>query len=85
MVIELSTEDPNTSKELVREWVWNFRLPYAVGWATPDLAQTLMQGRTAIPQAFVIARDGQILKRFIGYNPTMSLSQMREAIEEALK
>ena len=84
VVIELSTEDPQTSKEAVREWVWNFRLPYAVGWATPDIL-TLTQGRSAIPQAFVIARDGRILKRFIGYNSTMTLSHMREAVEEALK
>ena len=85
VVIELSTEDPNVSKELVREWVLNFRLPYTVGWFTRDVAQTLMQGRTSIPQAFVIARDGRILKRFIGYNPDMTLGQMREAVDQALK
>ena len=85
LVIELSTEDPDASKKLVRKWVSHFRLPYTVGWATPDVAQTLMQGRTAMPQAFVIARDGRIVRRFIGYNPTMTLSQMREAVEEALK
>ena len=85
VVIELSTEDPKDSKEVVREWVWNFRLPYAVGWTTPDVAQTLMQGRSAIPQAFIIARDGRMLKRYIGYDSTKTLSHMREAVEEALK
>lgn len=85
VVIELSTEDPTKSKKFVREWVWHFRLPYAVGWTTRDVAQTLMQGRTSIPQAFIIARDGRMLKRYIGYDSTKTLSQMREAVEEALK
>ena len=84
VVIELSTEDPKSSKKFVREWVRHFRLPYAVGWASPDVARTLMQGRTAIPQAFVIARDGRILKRYIGYDSTKTLRQMREAVEQAL-
>ena len=85
VVIELSTEDPKVTKETVREWVWDFRLPYRVGWATRDVALTLMQERQAIPQAFVIARDGRIVKRFIGFNPETTPGQMREAVEEALK
>ena len=85
VVIELSTEDPEASKESVREWVWNFRLPYPVGWAKREVALTLMQDRQSIPQSFVIARDGRILKRFIGYHPERTISQMREAVEEALK
>lgn len=85
VVIELSTEDPDASKKLVRKWVSHFRLPYAVGWTTRDVEQTLMQGRSALPQAFVIARDGRILKRYIGYDRTKTLSHMREAVEEALK
>ncbi len=85
VVIELSTEDPKASEESVREWVWDFRLPYPVGWAKQEVALTLMQERRSIPQAFVIARDGRILKRFIGYDPTKTLSLMREAVEEALK
>ena len=85
VVIELSTENAEASKEAVREWVWNFRLPYIVGWATPEVALTLMQGREAIPQAFVIGRDGRLLKRFIGYNSTQTFGQMKNAIEEALE
>ena len=85
VVIELSTEDPEDSKATVREWVWNFRLPYQVGWVTREVASTLMQGRQAIPQAFVIAPDGRIVRRFIGYHPSKTLSQLREAVEEALK
>lgn len=84
VVIELSTEDPKASKETIREWVWEFRLPYKVGWATPEMALTLMQGRESIPQAFVIGQDGRIVKRFIGYSPKV-MEFMRNTVEELLK
>jgi glutathione peroxidase-family protein len=43
-----------------------------------------MQGRTSIPQSFVIARDGRIVKRFIGFNPETTPPQLKRALEEAL-
>lgn len=85
VVIELSTENPQASKKSVRQWVRNFRLPYPVGWATQEVASTLMQVRQALPQSFLIGRDSRIVKRFIGYNSTKTPSDMREAVEEALK
>ena len=85
VVIELSTEDPAVTEESVRDWVSEFRLPYSVGWVPGKMASTLMQGRASIPQAFVVAPDGRIVRRFIGYNPKLTLTQMREAVEEALK
>lgn len=84
VVIELSAEDPKTSKETVREWAWTFRLPYPVGWATPEFL-TLTQARSYLPHTLIIAPDGRIVRRFIGYDPTMTPGQMREAVEEALK
>jgi len=83
-VVGLSTEDPDTSAEKVRNFVGDFEITYRVGWATNEVALTLMQGRDSIPQSFVISRDGQIVKRFIGFNPTSTPPQMREAIEQAL-
>ncbi|HEX7331401.1 MAG TPA: TlpA disulfide reductase family protein [Pyrinomonadaceae bacterium] len=84
VVIELSTEDPEASQKSTREWVWDFRLPYPVGWTTREFAATLMQERDAIPQTFVIGRDGRIVRRFIGFDSKKTSSQWREAVEEAL-
>ena len=84
-VIELSVENPAVTEQNLRDWVWEFRLPYPVGWIPAKIVSTLMQGRASIPQAFVVAPDGRIVRRFIGYNPKMSLNQMRVAVEEALK
>lgn len=83
-VVGLSTENPDASAEKVREFVQNFDVDYRIGWATPEVAITLMQGRDAIPQSFVISRSGRIVKRFVGFNPLDTPKQIRAAIEEAL-
>ncbi len=83
-VVGLSTENPEASAESVREFVHNFNVDYRIGWATPEVAITLMQGRDAIPQSFVISRSGRVVKRFVGFNPVYTPPQIREAIQEAL-
>lgn len=84
-IVGLSTENPEASAEGVRQFVHEFSMDYRVGWATPEVALTLMQGRDAIPQTFIISRDGQILKRFVGFSAAATPTQLRQALEEALK
>jgi peroxiredoxin len=43
-----------------------------------------VNGRSVIPQSFVISRDGKIMKHFSGFNPLSTPTLMRQAIEEAL-
>ena len=83
-IVGLSTEDPEDSAEKVRQFVQDFEVNYRIGWATPAVAITLMQGRDAIPQSFVIGRDGRVLKRFVGFNPSSTPPLLKAAIEEAL-
>lgn len=83
-VVGLSTEDPDDSAEKVREFVHNYNVDYRVGWSGQQVAIALMQGRDAIPQSFVIARDGRVLKRFVGFNRLVTPDQIREAVQEAL-
>lgn len=83
-MVGLSTENPEGSAENVQNFVRDFNMDYRVGWVTSDVAITLMQGRDAIPQSFVISRDGRVLKRFIGFNPQATPPQLRQAIEDAL-
>ncbi|CAN5841751.1 hypothetical protein BH18ACI4_BH18ACI4_10340 [soil metagenome] len=84
-IVGLSTEDPEATATGVRRFAQEFKMEYPVGWATPEVAIALMQGRDAIPQSFVISRDGRILKRFVGYSAAGTSQQLRDAIEEALK
>ena len=83
-IVGLSTENPEDSAEKVRQFVQDFEVNYRIGWATPEVAITLMQGRDAIPQSFVIGRDGRVIKRFVGFNPSSTPTLLRAAIEEAL-
>ncbi|HKZ80243.1 MAG TPA: TlpA disulfide reductase family protein [Pyrinomonadaceae bacterium] len=96
-VIGLSTESPGASAEGVRSFVKDFNVNYQIGWATSevasslmlaattDVAQTFVRGRDAIPQTFVVSPDGRIVKRFIGFNHLSSPPQLKQAIEDALK
>src|SRR5882672_4575336 len=68
-MVGLSTENPDASAESVRNFVREYNVDYHIGWATPEVAITLMQGRESIPQSFIITRDGRIIKRFVGFRP----------------
>jgi peroxiredoxin len=80
----LSTENPDASAQTVRDFVHAYNVDYHVGWATADVALTLMQGRESIPQSFIITREGRIMKRFVGFNPVETPPKLRQALEEAL-
>src|SRR6185503_18215290 len=83
-MVGLSTENPEASAETVRAFVRAYNVDYQVGWATPEVALTLMQGRGSIPQSFIITREGRIMKRFIGFSPVSTPPQLRQALEDAL-
>ena len=82
-IIGLSTENPDTSRKAVRNWVRVFNVNYRVGWAREEVL-AMTPKNTAIPQSFVIGRDGRIVRRFIGFNPDRSPAFMKETIEYAL-
>jgi thiol-disulfide isomerase/thioredoxin len=84
-MVGLSTENPETSADSVRSFVKDYSVDYKIGWASPELELTLMQGRDSIPQSFIISRSGQIVKRFIGFNSTFTPPQIKQALEDALK
>lgn len=84
-IVGLSTEDPDASAATVRDFVRSFEMGYAVGWSPQDVSISLMRGNTAIPQSFLVARDGRILKRFIGFSRDTTPPELRRQIEAALK
>lgn len=83
--VGLSTEDPVASAQKVHDFVQQYKVDYRIGWATRDVALTLMQGTTSIPQSFIITRDGRIQKRILGFHPVKTPPQLKEAIENALR
>lgn len=83
-VIGLTTEDPETDRQKVEEFVREFKIGYPIGFARGEFARFLLQGQDIIPQTYVIGRDGYLVRRFIGFNAQTSPPQLRAAIEEAV-
>jgi thiol-disulfide isomerase/thioredoxin len=82
--IGLSTEDPNTSAQKVRDFMTQYGVDYQIGWATREVALTLMDGKTTIPQSFIITRDGKLFKKIDGFHPRRTPPELKKALEEAL-
>ena len=81
--IGLTTEDPRTSSDRVRQFVRSFNFGFRLGWADRETARTLMNGRGAIPQTLVIAPGGRIVSHWNGYTRGRSGDHLRETIERA--
>ena len=58
---------------------------FQMGWAPEDLFKALALESTAIPQVFIVDRNGNSLKRFIGFSRDKTPSVMKQAIEDVLE
>ena len=81
--IGLTTEDPRTSYDRVKQFARDFKFGFRLGWADRETAVALMNGRNAIPQTLVIAPDGRVLSHWRGYS-RQGGNRLRETIEHAL-
>jgi thiol-disulfide isomerase/thioredoxin len=79
--------DPRETPDAVKNFVREFQVDYHIGWAPLEVLSALYDvppQRDAIPQSFIISRDGHILKKFVGFNPISTPPQIRQALEDAL-
>jgi thiol-disulfide isomerase/thioredoxin len=81
-VIGLTKEDPENQPETVKQFSELLKINYPIGWVDDEMQSELMRGRAAIPQAYIIGRDGKILKHYVGFNPRV-VPQMKAVIEAA--
>src|SRR2546429_2923248 len=82
-----TTYNEQNEPDHVKEFVKTQNIPYQIVWDDGTLAAPLVQavqGRSVIPQSFVISRDGRIVKHFSGFSPYSTPQLMRQAIEDAL-
>jgi thiol-disulfide isomerase/thioredoxin len=82
--IGLTTEDPRTSSDKVRQFARDFNFGFRLGWADQETAVALMNGRNSIPQTLVIAPNGRVLDHWRGYSSGQAGRHLRETIERAL-
>jgi len=81
--VGLTVESPGAASEKVTEFAREYKMAYRVGWADPDVAAALMT-RKSIPQTIVVAADGRIVARFVGYSKRIP-QMIRAGIEQALE
>src|SRR5215813_11334043 len=82
-----TTYNEQNDPQRVKNYVKAQNVPYKIIWDDGTLAGPLVeavQGRSVIPQSFVISRDGRIVKHFSGFNAYQTPQLMRQAIEESL-
>lgn len=82
-----TTYNEHNDQAHVKEFVKAQNIPYKIIWDDGTLAAPLVQavqGKSVIPQSFVLSRDGKIVKHFQGFNPYSTPQLMRQAIEDAL-
>jgi len=89
VVIGLSTTyNERNDQAHVRDYIRSQNVNYKIIWDDGSLVAPLVQivrGPSAIPQSFVISRDGRrIVRHFPGFSPYSTPTLMREAVEEAL-
>lgn len=48
-----------------------FRISYPLGFPDKQLTDLLLSDNSSIPQTFVFDRNGQLIKRYIGYDDSM--------------
>jgi thiol-disulfide isomerase/thioredoxin len=87
MVGLTNENDPRETPEDVSNFVREFHVDYKIGWATGEVLNALNDvapQRDAIPQSYIISRDGHILRKFVGFNPISTPPQIRQAITDAL-
>lgn len=86
-IVGLTTRGNDPDLEKVKDFVREQNVHYTTVYEDGTLASSLVRlvnGRGAIPQSWVISRDGRILKHFTGFSPIETPPKLREAIDQAL-
>jgi thiol-disulfide isomerase/thioredoxin len=88
MVGLTNESDPRETPERVDKYVNEFQVEYHIAWAPVEVLSAfydLEPQRNAIPQSYVISRDGRVMKKFVGFNPMTTPPAFKQAIEDALQ
>lgn len=82
--VGLTTENPRTDGERVKQFLHDVKFGFRLGWADRETAIGLMSGRNSIPQTYVIGRDGRVILHMRGYGAARGTAMLREAIDRGL-
>jgi thiol-disulfide isomerase/thioredoxin len=60
-----------------------FNIPYPMGFPDKSLTDLFLSDDNSIPQTFVFDREGQLIKRFIGYDDSVP-NKLEQVIQSAM-
>jgi cytochrome c biogenesis protein CcmG, thiol:disulfide interchange protein DsbE len=81
-VVGLNVGGPDDRVQ-VAAFAAEFNIPYPLGFPDQPLSDLFLSDDDSIPQTFVFDRSGQLVKRFIGYDDSMS-DDLERVIQSAL-
>src|ERR1041385_1610654 len=61
-----------------------FGIQYQLAYPDDDLVDQLLSDNQNIPQSFVYDRNGKLIKRFIGFEPSGGAAQIERVVQQAL-
>jgi cytochrome c biogenesis protein CcmG/thiol:disulfide interchange protein DsbE len=71
-VLGITSEDERNTAESVKEFVGQFKINYKVVWVDATGWEAFLAPRYAIPQTYVLGRDGNLIQKFTGYSPQVA-------------
>ena len=85
VIIGMDWIENDHNLDQVIEFADQVKINFPVVWDTDNFSHTLVSaanGRSVIPQTFIIDTHGRIRKHFSGYNPTMTPQLLRQALDD---
>lgn len=83
--VGLSFDCPERDEKAVREAVAELGMKYKVVWLDALTVKVMFPGNDfSVPQTFVVAADGRVVGRSVGFDPKKSPALWRRALDRAL-
>ena len=68
----------------VAAFAGDLKIRYPLGFPDKTLSDFFLSDNQTIPQTFVFGRDGNLIKRFVGYDPAIG-TELEKTIQAALE
>lgn len=82
-ILGVTMEDERNTEKDVDEFIKQFGINYRIAWVDMDFYRTMLSPGYEIPQTYVLAKDGRVIYKFVGYNAQVG-DHVRAVVKQAL-
>lgn len=85
VIIGMDLRENEPDMDRVIQFADEMKINFPVVWDTDNFSGALVgavNGRSVVPQTFIIDTHGRIRKHFSGFNPTMTPQLLRQALDD---